>query len=275
MDNKSPNEREEFARMRHQASPTLSCEPLIVVSTDDTELVRDLLETASGDLGDAKSSSYRFSRHLFSITFATAILSLDRNSLRKIGTEWSISNFPCSLTRDIRSHSKENLASYSLLRWKMIIIQILAISLMHFLFKRLGEWTFWAQEWKGWPFHSQEWSISNFPCSLTRDIRSHSMRNLAFHKLPFTRISAAVLVKISVIRVRRLLDGGAHLRYHPGVNHVMLLRRRSAQDFNGNPMKVYIFWKLRRRRIRQDVNLKRGTKYFRIWGLCSKNYRVF
>ena len=47
------------------------------------------------------------------------------------------------------SHSKENMAYYSLLRWKMIIIQILAISLMHFLFKRLGEWTFWAQEWKG------------------------------------------------------------------------------------------------------------------------------
>ena len=45
--------------------------------------------------------------------------------------------------------SKENLAFHSLLRWKMIIIQILAISLMHFLFKRLGECTFWAQEWKG------------------------------------------------------------------------------------------------------------------------------
>ena len=29
-------------------------------------------------------------------------------------------------------------------------------------------------------FHSQEWSISNFPCSLTRNITSHSM-NLAFH----------------------------------------------------------------------------------------------
>ena len=53
------------------------------------------------------------------------------------------------------------------------------------------------------------------------------------------------------------------LRYHPRVNHVMLLLRRSAQDFDGNPMKVYIFWKLRRRRIRQNINLKWGTKYFR------------
>ena len=32
------------------------------------------------------------------------------------------------------------------------------------------------------PF-SQEWSNSNFPCSLTRKITSHSMENLAFHSL--------------------------------------------------------------------------------------------
>ena len=33
------------------------------------------------------------------------------------------------------------------------------------------------------PFHSQEWSISNFPCSLTRNITSHRMKNFAFHSL--------------------------------------------------------------------------------------------
>ena len=53
-----------------------------------------------------------------------------------------MSNFPCSPTRNITSHSKENLAFHSLLRWKKITIQILATSLMHFLFKRLGECTF-------------------------------------------------------------------------------------------------------------------------------------
>ena len=37
----------------------------------------------------------------------------------------------------------------SLLMWKMIIMQILATSILHLLFKRLGECTFWAQEWKG------------------------------------------------------------------------------------------------------------------------------
>ena len=28
---------------------------------------------------------------------------------------------------------------------------------------------------RNWHFHSQEWSISNFPCSLTRNITSHSL----------------------------------------------------------------------------------------------------
>ena len=59
-----------------------------------------------------------------------------------------MSNFPSSPTRNITSHSKENLAFHSLLRWKMILIQILTTLLMHFLFRRLGECTFWAQESK-------------------------------------------------------------------------------------------------------------------------------
>ena len=49
--------------------------------------------------------------------------------------EWSISNFPCSLTRNITSHSMENLAFPSLLRWKMIIRPILTTSLIHFFLK--------------------------------------------------------------------------------------------------------------------------------------------
>ena len=50
---------------------------------------------------------------------------------RKLRTEpfhskgWSTSNFPCSLTRNIRPHSMENLAGHSLLRWKMVILPIL------------------------------------------------------------------------------------------------------------------------------------------------------
>ena len=63
--------------------------------------------------------------------------------------EWSISNFSCSLTRNMTSHSMENLSFHSLLRWNVIILQILATSLIQSLFERLGEYTFWAQEWKG------------------------------------------------------------------------------------------------------------------------------
>ena len=53
---------------------------------------------------------------------------------------------PPASTRNITSHSKENLAFHSLLRWKMIILPTLITSLMHLLFKRLGECTFSAQE---------------------------------------------------------------------------------------------------------------------------------
>ena len=46
--------------------------------------------------------------------------------------ERSISDFLCSLTRNITSHSMKNLAFHSLLRWKMIILPILTTSLIHF-----------------------------------------------------------------------------------------------------------------------------------------------
>ena len=32
-----------------------------------------------------------------------------------------------------------------------------------------------------WIFHSQEWSVSNFPSNIGRNITAHSMENLAFH----------------------------------------------------------------------------------------------
>ena len=63
--------------------------------------------------------------------------------------EWSMSKFPCSLTRNMTSHSMKNLTFHSLLGWKVIILQILATSLIQSLFERLGEYTFWAQEGKG------------------------------------------------------------------------------------------------------------------------------
>ena len=46
--------------------------------------------------------------------------------------EWSISIFPCSLTINITSYSMENVAFHSLQRWKMIILLIPTVSLIHF-----------------------------------------------------------------------------------------------------------------------------------------------
>ena len=60
-----------------------------------------------------------------------------------------MSKFPCSLTRNMTSHSMENLTFHSLLRWKVIILQIIATSLIQSLFERLGEYTFWAFWVKG------------------------------------------------------------------------------------------------------------------------------
>ena len=46
----------------------------------------------------------------------------------------------------------ENLAFNSLLRWKVILLPILPTSLIHFLSNRLGECTFWSQDWKGYMY---------------------------------------------------------------------------------------------------------------------------
>ena len=63
--------------------------------------------------------------------------------------EWSISNFPCSLPRNITSHSMKNLAFHSSLRWEMIILPILTMSLKHFSLKGWENVIFWTWEWKG------------------------------------------------------------------------------------------------------------------------------
>ena len=53
---------------------------------------------------------------------------------------WSIWNFPCSLTRNVTSHSMKNLSFYSLPRWKVIILPILNTSLIHFESVLFREW---------------------------------------------------------------------------------------------------------------------------------------
>ena len=79
---------------------------------------------------------------------------------RFIPQEWSISNFPCSLIRNITLHSRENLAFYSLLRWKMIILLILTTFRIHVSLKSLEECTFWTWEWKVETWHDDHNTLS-------------------------------------------------------------------------------------------------------------------
>ena len=50
------------------------------------------------------------------------------------------------------------------------------------------------------PFHSQEWSISNFSCSLTKYTTSHSLENVAFHSLLIWEMIILPILTTSYIR---------------------------------------------------------------------------
>ena len=84
-------------------------------------------------------------RHCYTIPFfnvASTVLTL--SLLRVINVK-----IPLQPHKNMTSHSMENLTFHSLLRWKVIILQTLATSLIQSLFERLGEYTFWSQAWKG------------------------------------------------------------------------------------------------------------------------------
>ena len=58
-------------------------------------------------------------------------------------------HFSCSLTRNITSHSMENLGFHSLIRCQMIILSILTTPLIHFFFWRFGRMYFLISGLKG------------------------------------------------------------------------------------------------------------------------------
>ena len=55
--------------------------------------------------------------------------------------------------------------------------------------------------------HSQEWSISNFPCSLNINITSHSKENLAFYRLLKRKVIILPFLTATLIRVSLEKDG--------------------------------------------------------------------
>ena len=81
--------------------------------------------------------------------------------------EWSSSNFSCSLTSHITSHSTKNLAFHSLLRLKDDSCTSSHYLTYTFLLKKLGECTFWAWDWKGYTNAvGSELVTTTAPCSL-------------------------------------------------------------------------------------------------------------
>ena len=60
-------------------------------------------------------------------------------------------------------------------------------------------------------FHSQEWLISNFPCSFTRSNTWHSMKNLAFHRLLrwkmiiLSILTTSLLFELGIERVNEIV----------------------------------------------------------------------
>ena len=105
------------------------------------DTVRFLCEKVFGPLGQL---NILWMRYLFRIgnfdnliCYLCTMIKIDiYGGLTKLLTlslpQWSISNFPCSLTRNITPRSMKKLAFHSLLRWKMIMLPILTTSLIHF-----------------------------------------------------------------------------------------------------------------------------------------------
>ena len=114
----------------------------------ETELTLKLFDklTASLFISAGYGSSWKDTAFRVKFTINTGLGDVSRRPVLFLcaagDRKRSISNFPCSLTKNITSRSMKNLAFHRLLRCKMITLPILTTSLIHFLFRRLGECTF-------------------------------------------------------------------------------------------------------------------------------------
>ena len=89
----------------------------------------------------------RWRQRGFSVLRSTDVL------LTPHSQEWSFSNFPCSLSRNITSHSVENLAFQSFLRWKVVVLPPLTTSLIHLNLRVKGLSGRSVQYLKIWSIH--------------------------------------------------------------------------------------------------------------------------
>ena len=91
------------------------------------------------------------------------------------------------------------------------------------------------------PCHSQEWTISNFFCSLTRNITSHSMKNLAFHSLliwedGYTTYSSLPHLSICLQRVGRMYFLNLGVK---GLNRDVLTDQKPLNESNSCPVQPF------------------------------------
>ena len=127
-----------------------------------------------------------------------------------------MSNFPCSLSRNITSHSMENLAFRSLLRWKMIILPILASSLVQFLFKKVWRMYFLSLGVKGLTISdpSSHWIGCSIPWGLlccSRAKNNHDQEQLLAKMLALSLdIPSTVLALIQKWRFHQISMGKNH-----------------------------------------------------------------
>ena len=127
----------------------------------------------------------------------------------KVRTERSSSNFSCSLTSNITSHSMKNLAFHSLLRLKDDSCTSSHYLTYTFLFKRMGECTFWAWDWKGHPFHS--WAQKVYSPNLSKsDCMSDVARIcsiITFHLSKLWKVKFSILCDvIFLVRLQGKFD---------------------------------------------------------------------
>ena len=111
---------------------------------------------------------------------------------------------------------------------------------------------------KYWPFHSQEWSISNFPYSLTRNITSHSLKNLAFRSLLGGKMTILPILTTSLLYIYFQKVGRM---YFLNLRVYLLLPGAWFERSNGNEIETH-------REIYQDGQTAQAPD------LCTKQVRL-
>ena len=106
-----------------------------------------------------------------------------------------------------------------------------------------------------WPLHSKEWSIITFSYSLTGNITSHSMRNLAFHSLLRWKMITLPILTTSLFSIHFPLKGWENVLYELGSVYRSLSTHGFSPSCSSGGV-VYLFSErpqLQRRRAHQDA----------------------